>query len=620
MTNAYAAKKDNTKKILITDQNSQIKYVVISTGEQIACMLNSKGVYIPGSVVVNKGETYHVPSEAKDKKQQKKKKTKAKNTSNKKKKKKFKSQAKKIGSLIKEKKSVCNGAEPQVPDDLTPFKGAPTEAQLNLLLDRLGFAPGRQDRFIVDLGLSQGLEAAVNSLFTLREQDAQTLQNMEDWTDGELDFSEGTHLDPSSNEKMEFYGMQRGILELLRKTVNPVHDKLFLFLANMWNVNESSADYYQRDELWEHLMRVRYHALYDPTIPGLANSLLQTNVMFRQHHANTNVNTGLNSAFAETILEYLLPGSTDGSGRPNFSESDLDAMTKVMSGYRITSLPDAFGDEQDFPVFNVGFHTSGNHSLFAGANPCVASDLDDYKACVFDKSGAGKSLARFYSRKLLEYYLYPDPPSELVGVFAEKIRANNWNLMESLKDLAKSAVFYSEAYVDSVPKSPIEAMIGWARILDIPVEIPDYNGLRDAVARAGQYITDPPSPEGYQTRDWTSTQVYYAIGNGLESIIDNDSYLDDNNWSWNVADGSDILPTQDEIFTDDLINYVLNKMGIPVDRVPQVVRERLEYYVKYHKQWNGDLERDLYDPQSESNQDSKGIGLYLTCSPLFMLK
>jgi len=511
-----------------------------------------------------------------------------------------------LRETLQQERQVCNsepGDGPIIPSDpLAPLARDITRHDLELLLERAAFGHGPRSSNVMQAGLSSGLDAAISALTSARSEQSGILGTFE--TMGNT----GTIGD-----------MNTAIIWLGAQTRNPFQFKLgYLFFGNTWVLNSRGVDTQFTpsigvEPLWQYYRDLREFG-FEPDIKKMADDYLTSLIMLRQYNNTGNVRDAHNFHYAEALLGYILPGGVDDVGEPNFTFTDLERMAKVLSGWEVVGLPDGQGGTTFLPAFVSSDHAPGPHHLFSGTpNSCSADRIADYlNNCAFNKDG----VSLFYSRRLLEFYLTPDPPESLIVALASEIRNSNYNLKEPLKKLFRSAIFYHDSYRDTVPKHPLETALSFLNILDLPFRIDAHNdGLRTHMLRAGYNITNTPAPFGYSNRDWTNMQTVGVLKNLCERAFinaNNPTFPGDalvfGDLSW---DPEDFLPVGNEISSNELISHVAGVLGIRESELTPSVLANYQYYVLHVRSSSGGVETDTFTPYNNVGDNwRKGVGIY----------
>lgn len=604
---------------VINPDPQKLKEAQSPTGAPIHCLLSSDGVsYLPGTLVTKGAKTIWKKAYSKPLKKQRKRLKSLKSSGAKKKKiKKTKQKIAEYKVSLQQETDICNGNgddDPIIPPDpLTPLEREPTEADLKLLLERAAFGHGARSSNVLSTGLAQGLSAAIDVLMTPVTEDSEVLVTFRDYADGELDKADGT--DRDENENAEYEGMEAGVQYLAHYTANPFQFKLgLLFMQNTWVMNSDAVDSAfgtlgRRWPLWDYFEDMRDFG-FNPDIKALAEDHLMSVSMLTQYDNTANVASGLSYRYAEALLGYMLPGTTDTLGNPRYSFADQQTMAKVLSGWEVVPLQDLEGFTEYLPVFVSSDHATGPHELFSSTgDKCSANRLEDYlEDCAFQ----GKAVARFYAKKLLEFYLTPSPPQEIVLALADEIYDNDYNLEVPLRKLFQSAIFYADGYRNTVVKHPLEVALSFANNLGLPLrDGTDNNGIERHMRRAGYFLTSVPAPYGYPPSKWSETQALISLRNLYERAFEDveapERFFGELGW-----DPRDYLPSSDEVLSSELIEYAAETMGVEPSEINSTVEAAYQYYALHVRSYPDGFQTDTFNSYDNVNDNfSKGVGIYV---------
>jgi|GEM_PF-5645395 len=600
-------------KRVVNPSPERLKEVSSSSGATITCLFKErKQSYVPGFLIEKPRRTIWKRSRTQNKVKRLRSRVRSLKASGapKKRIRKIRQRLKAQKEIFQQETAICNSDPVEPPGDpLAPLERSITRSDLKLLLERAAFGHGPRSSNVMDAGLSNGLDAAINALTSTRSEAGGVLTTFYDYGD-----------------TLNFDSMETGIFWLGAKTRNPFQYKLgFLVLGNTWVLNSRGVDggfspMNDRTPLWDYYKDLRTYG-FNPDLKQMAEDYLTSIVMLRQYDNTGNVKGAHNYMYAEALLEYILPGTTDAEGNPRYEFSDLQAMAKVLSGWEVVPLVDGEGMTEYLPVFVNADHASGPHTLFSGtSDSCSADRLDDYLAnCAFK----GQGLARFYARKLLEFYLTPEPSNALVQAMAEEIADADFNLLPALKKLFSSEVFYSNAHRNTVPKHPLETSLSFLNILNLPFRLDtDSGGLQRYMERAGYHITETPAPEGYSQRGWTNMQTLITVRNvcerALEDVEAPERFFGDLGW-----DPADYLPDELEVLSSDLVEHAADVMGIESSTLNSSVMAAYQYYALHQRSQPGGVPTDTFTPYDNVGDHlRKGMGIYcvMKLSPPFLLK
>ena len=206
-------------------------------------------------------------------------------------------------------------------------------------------------------------------------------------------------------------------------------------------------------------------------------------------------------------LQELFTVGKDANGTPYYSESDVQAAARVLTGYRInsTNITSLFAPNMH-DATNKQFSSFYNNTVVTGQSGAAgANELDDLLNMIF----ATNEVALFLCRKLYRYFVYYEIDSaaeaNVIQPLATIFRNNNYDIAPVLQTLLSSEHFYDVLNRGCLIKTPLDLNIAHCR--DFGVVFPDASNL------AGQYnlwykhsqqsslmtqsIGDPPNVAGW---------------------------------------------------------------------------------------------------------------------------
>ncbi|MBI3818443.1 MAG: DUF1800 domain-containing protein [Planctomycetes bacterium] len=229
-------------------------------------------------------------------------------------------------------------------------------------------------------------------------------------------------------------------------------------------------------------------------------------------------------------------------GRGNYHEADIREAARALTGWRVDGPSAHF----HAPSFDAGekqiFGRRGNFNDNDVAELCVAQP-----AC-----------AKFVARKLLVFYVMPEPQAPFVDAFAKTLADEGFVLSRALELLFQSNGFYAAEARKCNIKSPVEFAVGLLRSLGGRVS---GAALARAVAEMGQNLFDPPSVKGWDGgRAWIhpatwlarTNFAFEALGRGgpLEREFDAEEFVASDRRNANSADRALELLLQNGVAPD----------------------------------------------------------------------
>jgi hypothetical protein len=193
-----------------------------------------------------------------------------------------------------------------------------------------------------------------------------------------------------------------------------------------------------------------------------------------------------NENFARELMELFT------LGRGHYSERDIREAARAFTGWRVDN-----GRARFFaPAFDGGEKTIFNHTgRFDG--PAVVDLCIDHPAC-----------APFLARRILQFFVTPDPPEDVVVATAEALKRERFILGPVMLQIFRSEYFYSSSVRRSLVAAPVDFVIGALRVLGAR---PGGHAMASAVAEMGQNLLDPPSVKGWDGyKSWIHSSTWIA--------------------------------------------------------------------------------------------------------------
>jgi uncharacterized protein (DUF1800 family) len=253
-----------------------------------------------------------------------------------------------------------------------------------------------------------------------------------------------------------------------------------------------------------------------------------------------------NENYARELLELFTLGVYDSAGNPNYDQADIVQIARAFTGWNYTRnyKPVFLAGDHDFNVDY--FAERGPKRIFeskgqipGGADFTVngegAPEIDTVVDIIFthrDTDGRN-TVARRTARRLLEFYVGPDPSLALIDeVVDESGFDTSFNVQSLLRAIFCHDAFYAtgQPFGPGVTKSvkwPVDYVIGTMRLLGMRFAgaqkyIPggSYSGIMTHMENMGQILLDPPSVFGWDWETtWLSSSTLLARYNFARDIV-----------------------------------------------------------------------------------------------------
>jgi uncharacterized protein (DUF1800 family) len=299
---------------------------------------------------------------------------------------------------------------------------------------------------------------------------------------------------------------------------------------------------------YKHNALLRQYALGD--FKQLVKLVTLDPAMLVYLNGELNTNTAPDENYARELQELFTLGKENS---PNYTEEDVQAAARVLTGWRVRTAVDGsvYFDDTRHDTGSKTFSSFYNGSVIAGATGATAgeTELNALLDMIFAKQ---TEISEFIIRKIYRWFCYytidADTEINVIKPLAQIFRNNNWQIKPVLSTLFKSEHFFDALNQGCLIKSPIDLLVGVCREFNVvfPAGTNAYDlweNLRYEASLMQQNMGDPPSVSGWP--------AYYQIPEFHETWINHAT-----------------LPIRN-IFTDTLLKfgYTRNGQSIKIDPV-----------------------------------------------------
>ena len=327
-------------------------------------------------------------------------------------------------------------------------------------------------------------------------------------------------------------------------------DKLTLFWQNHFVTTREVVDDYRF--LAQYLFLLRANALGN--FRTLVTKITKEPAMLRYLNGNENEVGKPNENYARELQELFTVGAVDFAGNKNYTEDDVKAAARVLTGWKYTNYW-LVGSTSFTTTFTLSKHDTTNKTFSASygntvitgrsSNPSAMvsagdAELDDLVTMLLNHP----QTARFICRKLYRWYVNPNVTlsieNNVIIPLAQFLAspANNWAIQPVVVKLLTSQIFFDDANRAAIVKSPVDLAVGAMRFFNQPV--PD---MTTDVAAFNTYcsfifwrirdmqmpLLDQPSVFGYEPYYQTG---YSKIWMNTTTIALRSDFTDAYIWRW----------------------------------------------------------------------------------------
>lgn len=329
-------------------------------------------------------------------------------------------------------------------------------------------------------------------------------------------------------------------LKYMLRTPNPLQEKLVLF----WHDHFATGDDKVRDAKRMAEQNKLLRQFCKGNFKAFVKAVNTDGAMMEYLDTVRNFKDQPNENYARELMELFTLGVQDLAGNPNYEQQDIVQIARAFSGWgwdgqrRRPIFRDWQHDYQaDYPGRGpkVIFRTYGNFGPagrdFTQSGGEGPMEIDQVVDIIFEHrdSDNRKTVARFITKKLLDYFAYPLPSYPANAAIIDPIVARsgfdtNWDLARLLREIFVDDYFYETAaaapFTASTKKSvvwPVDFVISALRMLRVKprsdkwgnwfVEGGKWSNISDAIGDMGQWLLEPPSVFGW---DWEEAWINSA--------------------------------------------------------------------------------------------------------------
>ncbi|MBM4001351.1 MAG: DUF1800 domain-containing protein [Planctomycetes bacterium] len=263
---------------------------------------------------------------------------------------------------------------------------------------------------------------------------------------------------------------------------NPLEEKMTLF----WHGHFATSHIDVRNSYHMYLQNETLRKGALGSFKDLVTAIAKDPAMLEYLDNNTNNRNKPNENFARELMELF----TLGVG--NYTEEDIKEAARALTGWTFR------GNAFTFVRFQ---HDPGEKKVLGKKGRFTGDDVIDV---IFGQPAA----SRFVVRKLFVYFAHESPSDDVIESLAATFRENDFAIRPVLREMFRSAEFYSERSRGTQIQSPVQSVVRTLRLLELdPGPSPVYASL---AGQMGQDLFAPPSVKGWDGgQAWISTSTMF---------------------------------------------------------------------------------------------------------------
>jgi uncharacterized protein (DUF1800 family) len=251
----------------------------------------------------------------------------------------------------------------------------------------------------------------------------------------------------------------------------PFQEKMVLFwhghFATSFEKVRNAYYMWRQNELFRRLATGNWQELLTYAGKDPAMLIWLDQAESRRPHPNEN--------FAREVMELFALGIG------NYTEQDVTEGARALTGWSLDRL------NQEY-LYRPFFHDNGAKTFLGRTGDLNGDD-------VIAQIVVQPASAQFITAKLWNYFAGQTPSNELNNALAAVFRENGNNFKPLLRVLFRSEEFYDPAIVRNQVKSPVQWLVGTARVMECGLPPPQI--CEGMTRRMGQDLFAPPNVKGW---------------------------------------------------------------------------------------------------------------------------
>ncbi|MEM1214978.1 MAG: DUF1800 domain-containing protein [Bacteroidota bacterium] len=268
-------------------------------------------------------------------------------------------------------------------------------------------------------------------------------------------------------------------------------------------------------------------------------------------NGNENIAAEPNENYARELMELFTMGEGNG-----YTQTDIVEVSRALTGWSV-----GYNCETNV-VFNPNEFDDGPKTIFGQTGNW---NYDDVHELIFTERAL--ETARYICGKLYRHFVYEKPSQEVIDALALTFMDNDWEIAPVLRQLFKSAHFFSDQFINTRIKSPQEVLVHLFTLLGLEAET-DYptealDTLTYYAQELGQETFNPVDVAGWPGyHDWLNENTLTFRWSFTASFLYGyfSEYPTVRNKLVNLAiDLSDGVVNDEVLTTRRLVAFVLNQ-------------------------------------------------------------
>jgi uncharacterized protein (DUF1800 family) len=271
--------------------------------------------------------------------------------------------------------------------------------------------------------------------------------------------------------------MQEWWISHMITTPTPFNERLTVFLSGLFTSDFNKVGTGSPFLIWQN------RTWRDMALTDLRSMLTRVSIdpamlIYLDGDGSDGQNATPNQNYARELMELFSIGLV-------YTENDVQQGAKALSGWRVPQAK----DNSMVGLFAPNRHFAGPVTFLGRTQPM---DLN----AVIDAILAHPACAPFITTKFVQEFVTPTPDQSYINRLAGSFKASGYQIKTLLRDILLSPEFAAQSSFRGLVKSPLDLMVGAARLAGVdPKMVAPV--IRTAASALGEGPFDPPDVGGY---------------------------------------------------------------------------------------------------------------------------
>ena len=325
-------------------------------------------------------------------------------------------------------------------------------------------------------------------------------------------------------------------LQQMYQSPFPLREKLVCFWHNHFVSTTQKVNFYRWIYVQNNLLRE--HALGN--FKELTKKILHTNAMIRYLDNNDNIVNNYNENLSRELLELF----TLGIG--NYTEQDIKQGAKGLAG---------LGYGADSAEYKPKL-SDNDEITYLGKKGRLKMEA------MVDQIFAQKNSPYLITRKILQWFIYDNPPQDLIVYYGDFLRKNNFEIAPFLQKICTEE--YAKNTAGSKIKNPLEYIFELNDTLQVnPLNFPLVNKF---LKQQSMDLYNQPNVKGWVGgSSWITSQTLLQRNNVAKLLINGNGFTQRNLKKTIISTTDNTMQSENNPSTMDTENVENPKYKIKID-------------------------------------------------------